>query len=413
MALLAPSSRYHREASSYQQHEREQAMTSAETAATAQRISSIPEVVPEVVDAVRSRAEGLTQQFSKEQLADAWEKMSGVRGDDARINKAMYALKLARLPDEAAVNAALLAAQAGEAHSAAKAAPMLGDEGAQLAALIQRLASGSVNEAKVREIVADAVKGISAPALTVKLALPSGEVKDLGKQHRQFPDLLTAINAGVFVWLTGPAGSGKTTAAEATAKALGLPFSFNGALDTGYKVTGFVDAAGRIVSTSFRKAYTEGGLHLFDECDASLAPATLAINAALANGYAEFPDGAVSRHPKFACIAAANTRGAGASFEYIGRNKMDDAFLDRFVQMQWHYDESLERHIAGNDEWTSYVQTARAKATAKGLKVVISPRASIFGARLLAAGMKRDDVITMTMRGKMTAEQWNTLGMPS
>lgn len=413
MALLAPSSRYHREASSYQQHEREQAMTSAETAATAQRISSIPEVVPEVVDAVRSRAEGLTQQFSKEQLADAWEKMSGVRGDDARINKAMYALKLARLPDEAAVNAALLAAQAGTAQSAAKAAPMLGDEGAQLAALIQRLASGSVNEAKVREIVADAVKGISAPALTVKLALPSGEVKDLGKQHRQFPDLLTAINAGVFVWLTGPAGSGKTTAAEATAKALGLPFSFNGALDTGYKVTGFVDAAGRIVSTSFRKAYTEGGLHLFDECDASLAPATLAINAALANGYAEFPDGAVPRHPKFACIAAANTRGAGASFEYIGRNKMDDAFLDRFVQMQWHYDESLERHIAGNDEWTSYVQTARAKATAKGLKVVISPRASIFGARLLAAGMKRDDVITMTMRGKMTAEQWNTLGMPS
>lgn len=390
-------------------------MTSEQTATLAQRITKVDQTMIDLAetDEVAARAEALAQQFSKEQMASAWQQITGTRGDDARITKAMYAGKLARFADQAQVDSALLTLQgAGKVASAAQ-PPMLGEAGAQLAVLIQQLAGSSVNETRVREIVADAVKDIHAPAVTVKVALASGEVRDMGKQHRQFPDLLTAIGAGCSVWLTGPAASGKTYACEAAAKALDLPFSFNGALDTGYKVTGFVDAQGRIVSTLFRKAFIEGGLHLFDECDGSLAPATLAVNAALSNGFAEFPDGVFPRHPKFVCVAAANTRGAGASFEYIGRNKMDDAFLDRFVQLHWEYDHALERHLAGNDAWVDYVQSARSRAQAKGLKVVISPRASIFGAKLLAAGMKRAAVIQMTMAGKMTPQQWDSLGLPS
>src|SRR5690606_7558053 len=97
------------------------------------------------------------------------------------------------------------------------------------------------------------------------------------------------VAAGVNVWLAGPAGSGKTTAAEQVAKALKLKFYFNGAIDTEYKLSGFVDAHGRIVSTAFREAYTNGGVYLFDEVDASLPSATLAFNAALANGQCDFP----------------------------------------------------------------------------------------------------------------------------
>jgi len=66
-------------------------------------------------------------------------------------------------------------------------------------------------------------------------------------------------------------------------------------------------------------------LFLFDEIDASLPNAVLAFNAALANGYADFPDGMVKRHPRFACIAAANTFGMGADRIYVGRNQLDGA----------------------------------------------------------------------------------------
>lgn len=257
---------------------------------------------------------------------------------------------------------------------------------------------------------ADALrKEITAQVFRVEIKLPDGTIKDVGRQHKQFPLLVKTLAAGCHAWIAGPAGSGKTTAAEAAAAALNLPFSFDGAMDTEYKVIGFVDAQGKIVNTQFRKAYTCGGVHLFDECDASMAPATLAINAALANGYAAFPDGMVKMHPDFRCIAAANTWGLGATFDYVGRNKLDAAFLDRFVSIIWEYDENLERSICGDADWCSYVQTMRTRAKAKGIKVVISPRASLFGARLLAAGIAKDEVINLTMRAKMRAEDWKAL----
>lgn len=377
-------------------------MTSAETAAQAVSIKQEQAVPTEV----QQRSEALMAAHSKEQMIEAWRALTGTAGDTARNSKADYAGKLARFADQAAVDAALAA-------KAERSAPVLpqGEAAQQLAALIQSLAGGAVNEARVREIVADAVKGIKTPSVTVKVHdVRTGEVKDLGKQHAEFPRLLTMLSAGCHVWLAGPAGSGKTQAAENAAKALGLPFSFNGALDTSYKVSGFVDAQGRIVSTSFRKAWENGGLHLFDECDASLAPATLAVNAALSNSFAEFPDGMIHKHPKFLCVAAANTIGYGPTADYIGRNRMDGAFLDRFVPLQWGYDEALEREIAGNVEWVERVQHVRAKVNAKGLKVIISPRASINGAKLLAAGMSLAQVEASLLRGRMTAEQWNSLG---
>lgn len=256
---------------------------------------------------------------------------------------------------------------------------------------------------------------ISQSVYRVEVKGPTGAVVDVGRQHMSFSKLVRYVGCGLHVWLTGPAGSGKTTAAEACAKALGLPFSFDGALDTEYKVIGFIDAQGRIVSTAFRKAYIEGGLHLQDECDGSSANATLALNAALANGFASFPDGMHKMHPNFRCIAAANTWGDGATFDYVGRNKLDKAFLDRFVRLVWNYDETFERDIAighgATGAWVSYVQQARSKVFAKGLKVVISPRASIFGGRMIAAGIPMDEIVDATLRVGMRKEDWAALGM--
>jgi cobaltochelatase CobS len=280
-----------------------------------------------------------------------------------------------------------------------------------------KISTLGVIEARVAEIAAEVAHSVAANAVAnivkvehyIKTDTETRRIE--GRVHRQFGKLLKMCAAGCNVWLAGPAGSGKTTAAHQVAESLKRSFFFNGAIDSEYKLSGFVDAQGRIVNTAFRRAYTEGGVYLFDEVDASLAPALLAFNAALANGHADFPGSSepVARHPDFVCIAAANTWGLGATSDYVGRNKLDAAFLDRFVSLAWDYDEDLEREISGNDDWTRKVQKYRAAARKRGLKVVISPRASINGARMLTAGMSQDEVIDATIRAKLSEQDWSNL----
>lgn len=277
-----------------------------------------------------------------------------------------------------------------------------------------------LDEDRVREIVHEEMdETINAlregSTKNIVLKLPDGTAKKCGKQHKQFEELLMASNARdmagyrLNVWLRGPAGSGKTTAAHSVAKALDLQFYFTGAIDTEYKLLGFVDAHGKLNSRQFRTAYENGGVFLFDEVDGSMAGALLALNAALANGMADFPDGVVERHKDFVCIAAANTWGQGATSDYIGRNRLDGAFIDRFVQIDWLYDEDLEESLTSNKAWFKKVKKWRAAAAKMGLKVIISPRSTYFGEALLAQGLSEEKVIAMTVRKGMTDEQWNSL----
>lgn len=218
-----------------------------------------------------------------------------------------------------------------------------------------------------------------------------------GVFHESLPMLIKAAATGDNIMLVGPAGSGKTTLAHQCAQALDVPFFFNGAIASEYKLTGFIDAQGRIVSTAFRKAYETGGLYLFDEIDASMPDALLAFNAALSNGHTDFPDGSISRHEKFYCIAAANTFGKGADRVYVGRNQLDAASLDRFTVMNIDYDEKLEKAIVGNDNWVDRVQRIRKAVFDLKIRHVVSPRASMKGAKLLAAGFTENQVLDMVV----------------
>jgi cobaltochelatase CobS len=228
--------------------------------------------------------------------------------------------------------------------------------------------------------------------LDLTVRINDSKPKDLGKQHYQLPVLLQILATKLNVYIVGPAGAGKTYAAIQCAKALGVEFYFTGAVASEFKLTGFIDAQGRIVSTEFRKAFENGGLFLFDEIDASYPQAVLAFNAALANDYMDFPDKRVQRHKDFYCIAAANTYGQGADRQYVGRNQLDAASLDRFVFLDWEYDENLERELAGNEDWSDYVQKVRRLVVSLKIRHVVSPRASIYGARLLASGLNREIV---------------------
>jgi len=190
-------------------------------------------------------------------------------------------------------------------------------------------------------------------------------------------------------FLVGPAGSGKTTVAENTAKKFNMDFYCMsvGNQTTKSDLLGFISATGNYVSTVFRTAFEEGGVFLLDEIDAGNSNVLTILNSALSNGYCSFPDGMVKRHKNFCCIASGNTIGQGANKQYVGRNQLDGATLDRFTKIDWYYDEILEKKISKNNAWTNRVQAIRKICEQMGLKLIISPRASINGSNLINDGI--------------------------
>ena len=262
-----------------------------------------------------------------------------------------------------------------------------------------------LDEARVIELVREHAPRAETAITEIQLVAPNGTVTTLDNEprHCQFAQVLRAIQCGN-VFLRGPAGSGKTTIAHQIAKALNRAFYFTGAVASEYKLTGFMNAQGVYIRTAFREAYERGGLFLFDEIDASAPAALLAFNTALANGHMDFPDGIIERHPDFLCIAAGNTYGQGADRVYVGRSQLDGATLDRFLFIDLDYDEALERAIAGNEGWVDIVQRVRRAVAVLKLRHVVSPRASIMGTKLIAAGASIAETKKLALWRNLDAE---------
>lgn len=283
---------------------------------------------------------------------------------------------------------------------------------------IQMIASAvEVDDDKVRDIVKDEVKPIWEAIGQPKIVVVDNSQKTLGElpatRHPMAEILLKALSTktvdghALNVWIAGPAGSGKTFAVRQVAKALNLEYGFHGAMTMPHELVGFVDAGGTYHETVFVKLYRKGGVCLLDECDAGSSEALLTLNAALANGQMSLPTGEIlDRHPDFRCVAAANTFGHGATAEYVGRARIDAAFLDRFgVRLNWDYDTKLEREMCGDPKWAEFVQKARNNAKSKGLKVLITPRSSMVGAALVASGMTYKDVAELTFLSGLSDDQ--------
>jgi len=222
---------------------------------------------------------------------------------------------------------------------------------------------------------------------------------ELGVQHKHFPELLMMCNSRqrngqrLNVWLYGPAGTGKTTAAHKVADAMGLDFYSLPAMESGFQILGYNDSHGKYVTTPFRQCWEFGGVLIMDESDSYSPSAALAANGALANGVASFADKMVPRHPNCIIIAGANTTGLGGTLEYSGRMKLDAAFLDRWCFLDWPIDEALEDSLCANKDWLAVVRHVRRNVIAKQMKgVMITPRATIYGESLIAAGLSVDRV---------------------
>lgn len=168
-------------------------------------------------------------------------------------------------------------------------------------------------------------------------------------QHNQYNTIKTCIQNNIPVYLVGEAGTGKNYTLESIAWDLELDFYFTNSVQQEYKLTGFIDAGGKYHETEFYKAFTKGGLFFLDEMDASIPEVLVLLNAAIANGYFEFPNGRKEAHEDFRVVAAGNTVGSGADELYTGRLVLDQATLDRFVIIEFDYDRNVELHLANNN----------------------------------------------------------------
>jgi len=261
---------------------------------------------------------------------------------------------------------------------------------------LENMAPGT-DENKVREIFAEEIQKVNLPQTIEIKNLVTGETKNVGLQHYLFPKLLILANLRQDTLLVGPTGSGKTHVVKAIAEALNLKFRFIsvGPQTTKSDILGFIDATGNYHESAVYDAYKNGKILLFDEIDAANPAVLTIINAMLSNGLAEFPNGQVERHKNFVCFAAANTYGRGADRLYVGRNQLDAATLERFVVINFDYDENLELELSANKEFTRKIQKIRARVFDLKARITVSPRASFKGAMLLANGFSESEALEM------------------
>lgn len=194
--------------------------------------------------------------------------------------------------------------------------------------------------------------------------------------HNKYNEIKACLECDIPVYLVGPAGSGKNHTVEQIAEELGWEFYFSNSVQQEYKLTGFIDAGGKYHETEFYKACTSESECVFflDEMDASIPEVLVLLNAAIANGYFEFPNGRVDLS-NVHFVAAGNTVGNGADEEYTGRMVLDQATLDRFAIIEFDYDIRIEMAISkNNSELVSFIRQLRSDAKSKGIRATFSLR---------------------------------------
>ena len=201
--------------------------------------------------------------------------------------------------------------------------------------------------------------------------------------HYAFGKMEDCVQVGLVPMLVGPAGAGKSTAVEQLSRKLGLPYYMVNRVENAYELTGYKNAEGKYVPTSFYQAYKHGGVFFFDEIDGSNPEALVTVNTAIAQGYMEFPCGLVKMNENFKLVAAGNTFGTGPDSQYCGRNKLDSATLDRFAVIEWDYDKDIEKKIIKDDELLRFAWGLRKVIEKNHLPIIISTRGIVATSKLL------------------------------
>ena len=251
-----------------------------------------------------------------------------------------------------------------------------------------------INADECREICESIIKERIPAGLPEKKIIIKGgkKIKEIkGATHKAFETVAMIVGSGEHLYMRGPAGTGKTEMAEQIAGALGLKFYFTSKISAEHHFCGYQNAKGEYIESAFFKAFTKGGVFLFDELDASNPNVLTRLNAALANGRFDFPHGNFVAHKDFVCLGAGNTSMKGATREYNGRQQQDSALVDRFLFLEVGYDEKLELELASQwregEKAAKRVQSIRAAVKKLKIRLTVSMRATLKIAKLVELGM--------------------------
>lgn len=229
-----------------------------------------------------------------------------------------------------------------------------------------------------------------------------------GTHHKALPEILNRIACGFKnFYIVGPTQSGKTTLAADVAKALDRRFAsiscsagMSESQVLGRGIPNLTTGKNEYVSTEYVDIYENGGVFLFDEGDAADSNMLIVLNSGTANGHMTLPNRVekprAERHENCVIIVAANTYGTGADRQYVGRNQLDAAFMERFVgaMIEVDYDRDLESSIIGDANICARVWTIRDKVRDLKLRRSVSTLFLKSVTRLVkGAGMTIDNAL--------------------
>lgn len=256
----------------------------------------------------------------------------------------------------------------------------------------------------------------------IEVTTPKGKKLKNGIFHKQFDKLTKLVAAGQHCYLPGPPGTGKSHAAEQVASVLDWRFASIslGPTTPESRLWGGMDAHGKFFEPPFvtlaRHAQDNpdsGSVFCLDELDNGHAGVIATLNSAMANGWFTAPNGDVIAMGKnMVLVGAANTFGTGPTAEFAGRNKLDAATLDRFVYLPWDTDLAVEKALVlqyldtqAARAWLEVWRTCRKNVKDHGLRVFVSMRGCVNGARLIASGLDPNDVLDMVLLSKLPDDQ--------
>lgn len=271
------------------------------------------------------------------------------------------------------------------------------------------LAQVEANASAVLSVITDGLAELKANTpKVIEVRRQSGKAVKVTNAHYLMPRLLQLLGAGFNLYLWGPAGSGKTTAALQAAEALGMGGEIDTLDPTTFRsmVQGYMTPAGEPVHTAFTRCWTQGRTYVPDETDNAPGHVQTLFNSALANGHAPLAWGNVARKDGFGFVGTGNTPGRPTR-EFPDRKPMSAAFADRLYFMYWPLDPAIECRAGGIDipatpepdkrtcsaaDWTRFVRKLREWGAVNMPTLMITPRATLAGIQALALGEAPLDV---------------------
>jgi MoxR-like ATPase len=231
---------------------------------------------------------------------------------------------------------------------------------------------------------------------------------DVSEDHPEVPRIIKLFMAGLFPYLFGDAGNGKTTAlmraatilGEIQGRTIGMEIDTCDRSTPRSAILGYRTPNGDPVQTPFTSLYANGGLLIHDEMDNAPAYVQSILNTALANGHSPSAWGTIKRHPDFFYCAAGNTPFRPTA-RFPDRLPGSFAYMDRLYFVHFEIDPNIERRACGRPlvkrparkaetcsaaNWGAWVEEVRAWTKENTPTIQVTPRATFSGLKALAAG---------------------------